>query len=140
MASGTNNIEGFDILDIIREFGRENKEAIKAAAVTIRDGVLEARSSAEYITSSLKVNVNSPIVLLGYDRARVRALVRTNSPGIYIGSLQQLSGGLGYLLGAEAGGEELKTYNEVWVTYLPDVPPAPNAPLPIVSVWAERRP
>lgn len=127
-----------DILDIIREFGKENRAAITDAVDTISRGILEARSASEFVTGSVVLNPNTPVRLLGYDRARVRSLVRSSTARVFVGALDQLSGGLGYELANNAGGDELRVFDEVYAVYIPVG--APSDPLPLVSVWTERRP
>lgn len=98
----------------------------------------QPQAATEFVTNVVTVVEGAqPVLLLGLDPVRARALVRANTDGIYIGSYSQLAGnGLGYPVQINAG-DEIKTIDDIYVIYRTDPPTGEQA---AISVWAERLP
>lgn len=131
--AGTNPdpAESFDLIEFLRS------GLAPAVAEGVKNAVREItppRSANEFQTHNFALNPGAPVVLLGYDRARTRALVRATKADVYIGTLQQLSGGLGYLV-PTAAGDEIKTIEEVYALYSPSGSVDTDVR---ITVWLER--
>lgn len=126
--------EALDLKEIILNWRQESVQAIKDQGEAVAKSILSAQSAPMFETRTFELTAGTPpVVLLGYDRARVRSLVRASVADVFIGTLAQLSGGLAYPLPVAAG-DEIKTMAEVYVAYIPES----GTGTARVTAWIER--
>lgn len=128
--------ETLPILEIITGLFADQGNVIAQAVAQGVQKVVGAQSASEYGTRVIALTPGQPLQILGYDRQRVRAMIRASTTDVFIGSMSDLQSGFGYPL-ATGSGDEVKTIEEVFVRYNPSGAVDANAR---VSVWSERNP
>lgn len=124
-----------DVLDVIREtFHRDMVPAIAQAVTTSVAQITKPRSATQYESFTRALTIGVPIIVLGADRLRTRALLRGNTDDIFIGTLSQLSSGFGYPLATQQG-DEILTTAEIYAVYNPQSGSPTDA---LIGVWLER--
>jgi len=114
-------------------------EAVVAIPAAVKAAVMKPNGPIVYesFTFELSTTGGQPVMLLGYDLSRVRALVRSSVTDVFIGKMEQLTSGLGYAVTATttSGGDELRTNDAIYVVWRSDTAAASPA---LISVWVEK--
>lgn len=117
------------------------EEALVHAINTLVEKLdLQTQSATGYETFTQQLPVRVPVLLMGVDMSRRRALIRTNTDDVFVGKFSELANStatnpLGYPL-PQAAGDEFKNTDELYVVYNPGG--TPSTELVLVSVLIER--
>lgn len=136
--AGTNPdpAETLPVLEIITGLFQDQGNVIAQAVVEAAQKLVPSQGASEYGSRVIGLTPGQPLQILGYDRQRVRALIRASTTDVFIGTMSDLQSGFGYPI-ATGSGDEVKTIEEVFVRYNPSGAADLNAR---VSVWSERNP